>query len=210
RPTAGRRTPLGPTGRRATCPAWRPPGGAGTRRAASCTGPAPTRSSCPQNSASAAFPPAGAAKTPYRPAADFHIVTTVETPTTPAALELRRREVLRQASVALAGRTVASWEVSPSAEVVPILASAAAPRLAHEVANPLPAALAALELARGLVRDADSGGPAFRAALLDELAGVGDGMDQAIQFLRSIQDRARGTLARSERFDAAQVVRSCV
>src|ERR1041385_7715687 len=35
-------------------------------------------------------------------------------------------------------------------------------------------------------------------------------MDQAIQFLRSIQDRARGTLARSERFDAAQVVRSCV
>src|SRR5207248_2729245 len=76
----------------------------------------------------AAFPPAGAAKTPYRPAADFHIVTAVETPTTPAALELRRREVLRQASVALAGRTVALWEVSPSAEVVPILASAAAPR----------------------------------------------------------------------------------
>src|SRR5207245_5219298 len=35
-------------------------------------------------------------------------------------------------------------------------------------------------------------------------------MEQAIQFLRSIQDRARGGLARSERFDAAQVVRSCV
>src|SRR5438477_7570736 len=35
-------------------------------------------------------------------------------------------------------------------------------------------------------------------------------MDQAIQFLRSIQDRARGGLARSERFDAANVVRSCV
>lgn len=35
-------------------------------------------------------------------------------------------------------------------------------------------------------------------------------MDQAIAFLRSIQDRARGGLARSERFDAAQVVRSCV
>src|SRR5207248_2753673 len=179
-----------------------------------------------QNSASAAFPPAGAAKTPYRPAADFHIVTAVETPTTPAALELRRREVLRQASVALAGRTVALWEVSPSAEVVPILASAAAPRpadpdallelarqpsvIAHEVANPLTAALAALDLTRELVRDADSVDPAFRATLLDELAGVGDGMDQAIQFLRSIQDRARGTLARSERFDAAQVVRSCV
>ena len=35
-------------------------------------------------------------------------------------------------------------------------------------------------------------------------------MEQAIEFLRSIQDRARGALARSERFDAAQVTRSCV
>jgi signal transduction histidine kinase len=236
----------------------------------------------------------------------------VETHTAPAALELRRREVLRQASVALAGRTVALWEVSPSAEVVAVMASAAAPRpadtrldlettlhrwsapiiqgsrwvgcrlddgdgggpwcvapvrqqppapppdgverrsrermtlelaglcvglldhptpvthprraepdallelsrqpsvIAHEVANPLTAALAALDLTRELVREADSVDPAFRATLLDELTGVSDGMEQAIQFLRSIQDRARGTLARSERFDAAQVVRSCV
>src|SRR5207302_1110024 len=161
------------------------------------------------------FPPASAAKTPYRAAPVFHTVTAVETHPAPAALELRRREVLRQASVALAGRTVALWEVSPSAEVVPILASAAAPRPGDtrpdlEVANPLTAALAALDLTRELVRDAESVDPAFRATLLDELAGVGDGMDQAIQFLRSIQDRARGTLARSERFDAAQVVRSCV
>jgi len=236
----------------------------------------------------------------------------VETPPAPAAVELRRREVLRQASVALAGRTVALWEVSPTAQVVAVLTSTAAPRpadtrldlestlhrwsapiiqgsrwvgcrltdgdgsgpwvvapvrqqppapppdgverrsrermtlelaglcvglldhpapvnrprraepdallelarqpsvIAHEVANPLTAALAALELTRELVREADSVDPAFRATLLDELAGVGDGMDQAIQFLRSIQDRARGTLARSERFDAGQVVRSCV
>ena len=236
----------------------------------------------------------------------------METPPAPAAVELRRREVLRQASVALAGRIVALWEVSPSAEVLPVLTSAATARptdtrldlestlhrwsapiiqgsrwvgcrlddgdgagqwcvapvrqqppapppdgverrsrermtlelaglcvglldhpapvnrprraepdallelarqpsvIAHEVANPLTAALAALDLTRELVRDADSVDPAFRATLLDELAGVGDGMDQAIQFLRSIQDRARGTLARSERFDAAQVVRSCV
>src|SRR5207302_1630682 len=128
RSAAAPRRPPGPAASRARSPASPPPGGAGTRRAASCTGPAPTRSSCPQNSASAAFPPAGAAKTPYRPAADFHIVTTVETPTTPAALELRRREVLRQASVALAGRTVALWEVSPSAQVVPVLVSATAAR----------------------------------------------------------------------------------
>src|SRR5207253_495931 len=42
------------------------------------------------------------------------------------------------------------------------------------------------------------------------ISAVGEGMEQAIQFLRSMQDRARGGLARSERFDAAQVVRSCV
>ena len=236
----------------------------------------------------------------------------METHTALAALELRRHEVLRQASVALGGRTVALWEVSPSAQVVPVLVSATAARpadtrldldstlhrwsapiiqgsrwvgcrldngdgagpwcvapvrqqppapppngverrsrermtlelaglclglldhpvptnrprraepdallelarqpavIAHEVANPLTAALAALDLTRELVRDADTIDSAFRATLLDELAGVGDGMDQAIQFLRSIQDRARGTLARDERFDAGQVVRSCV
>jgi len=52
--------------------------------------------------------------------------------------------------------------------------------------------------------------PGFRAELLEDLGGVGEGMEQALHFLRSIQDRARGGLARSERFDAAQVVRSCV
>jgi signal transduction histidine kinase len=82
--------------------------------------------------------------------------------------------------------------------------------IAHEVANPLTAALAGLDLSVELVRSADGLEPAFRAELLEELAGVADGMDQAIAFLRSIQDRARGGLARSERFDAAQVVRSCV
>ena len=82
--------------------------------------------------------------------------------------------------------------------------------IAHEVANPLTAALASLDLSLDLVRTAQSLEPAFRAELLEELTGVGEGMEQAIQFLRSMQDRARGGLARSERFDAAQVVRSCV
>lgn len=82
--------------------------------------------------------------------------------------------------------------------------------IAHEVANPLTAALAGLDLSLDLVRGAEALEPAFRAELLEELAGVAEGMDQAILFLRSIQDRARGSLARSERFDAAQVVRSCV
>src|SRR5258706_3168414 len=39
----------------------------------------------------------------------------------------RRREILRQASVALQGRVVAVWEVSPRAQVVPILASVPEP-----------------------------------------------------------------------------------
>src|SRR5207237_7155994 len=82
--------------------------------------------------------------------------------------------------------------------------------IAHEVANPLTAALVSLDLSLDVVRSAESLEPAFRAELLEELAGVGEGMEQAIEFLRSIQDRARGGLARSERFDAAQVARSCV
>src|SRR2546422_2651586 len=82
--------------------------------------------------------------------------------------------------------------------------------IAHEVANPLTAALASLDLSLDLLREAGSLDPTFRAQLLEELAGVGEGMEQAIEFLRSMQDRARGGLARSERFDAGQVVRSCV
>ena len=224
-------------------------------------------------------------------------------------MQEHRREVLREASVALQGRVVTLWEVSSRAEVIPVMTSAGSlrspdtcldldttlhhwgapiiegsrwvgcrlgeagpwciapvrkrpaapppdgverrsreritlelaglclglvdqppavsrPRLpepdalaelvrqpsviAHEVANPLTAALASLDLSLDLIRTTASLTPGFRAELLGELAGVGEGMEQAIQFLRSIQDRARGGLARSERFDAAQVVRSCV
>jgi signal transduction histidine kinase len=233
----------------------------------------------------------------------------LETATAPDSSQQRRGEVLRQASIALHGRTVTLWEVSPQAEVTPVLSSVANPTsqdtaldvdhtlhywgapiiqgsrwvgcrlndagpwcvapvrkqpaapppnglerrsreritlelaglclglvdqppvpprprlpdhdalaelvrqpsvIAHEVANPLTAALAGLDLSVDLVRSSEGLDPAFRAELLEELAGVGEGMDQAIAFLRSVQDRARGALARSERFDAAQVVRSCV
>lgn len=233
-----------------------------------------------------------------------------ETLTVPESVQARRSEVLRQASVALQGRTVTLWQVSARAEVAPVLTSAASPPpedtaldvdrtlhhwgapiiegsswvgcrldgggrwcvapvrkqpaapppdgverrsreritlelaglclglvdqgsppparprlaepdalaelirqpsvIAHEVANPLTAALASLDLSVELVRAADSLDSTFRGELLEELAGVGEGMEQAIEFLRSIQDRARGGLARSERFDAAQVARSCV
>lgn len=82
--------------------------------------------------------------------------------------------------------------------------------IAHEVANPLTAALAGLDLTLERVRAATTLAPGLRDELLEDLGGVGESMEQAIAFLRSIQDRARGGLARSERFDAAQVVRSCV
>jgi len=224
-------------------------------------------------------------------------------------LEQRRHEVLRQASAALAGRPVTLWEVSPRAEVLPVvttggmgevargatdLASTLAgwgtsiiqgsrwvgcrlddrgawcvapvrtlppapppsgverrgrerltlelaglcvglmdgaprprrPRLgepdalvelarhpaviAHEVANPLTAALAGLDLYKERVQKTSELAAGLRAELLEELANVETGIEKAIAFLRSIQDRARGALARSERFDAGHVVRSCV
>ena len=227
----------------------------------------------------------------------------------PDLIEARRREVLRQAGVALQGRVVTLWEVSRGAAVVPILHStanpdpgdmlldldstlhrwgtsliegsqwvgcrlanggqwcvapvrrqpaapppsvverrrpermtlelaglcvglvdqppiASRPRLpesdalmelarqpsviAHEVANPLTAALVGLESAVELVRTTEPLDAGFRLSVLEELGSVSEGMEQAIRFLRSIQDRARGGLARSERFDPAQVVRSCV
>src|SRR5437870_8337329 len=43
-------------------------------------------------------------------------------------MQERRREVLRQASVALQGRVVTVWEVSSRAEVIPALTSATAPQ----------------------------------------------------------------------------------
>ncbi|HYK82169.1 MAG TPA: HAMP domain-containing sensor histidine kinase [Gemmatimonadales bacterium] len=82
--------------------------------------------------------------------------------------------------------------------------------IAHEVANPLTAALAGLALTLERLHATPALDAGLRAALLEDLSGVGESMEQAIDFLRSIQDRARGGLARSERFDAAQVVRSCV
>lgn len=82
--------------------------------------------------------------------------------------------------------------------------------IAHEVASPLAAALANLELSQERIGAEASLDPVVREEILDDLTGVGEGMEQAIEFLRSIQDRSRGALARSERFDALQVVRSCL
>ena len=48
-----------------------------------------------------------------------------------------------------------------------------------------------------------------RLELLDELGQVVEDIDRSASFLRAVKDRARGALARAERFDAVRVVRSC-
>src|SRR5207237_4010902 len=48
-----------------------------------------------------------------------------------------------------------------------------------------------------------------RLELLDELGQIVEDIDRSVAFLRAVKDRARGALARSERFDAVRVVRSC-
>lgn len=81
--------------------------------------------------------------------------------------------------------------------------------VAHEVASPLTAALFGIDACRDAVRRTELPA-AFRTELLDGLAGISDGVERAVGYLRSVQDRARGALARSERFDAVAVLRSCV
>src|SRR5256714_4823885 len=81
--------------------------------------------------------------------------------------------------------------------------------IAHEVANPLTAARARLQLAMEELGRWSEVAAARRLEMLDELGQVIDDIDRGVTFLRAIKDRARGTLARSERFDAVRVVRSC-
>jgi signal transduction histidine kinase len=81
--------------------------------------------------------------------------------------------------------------------------------IAHELSNPLTAARAGLQLVlESLHHWTDVPGPR-RRELADELGQVIGDIDRSVSFLRAIKDRARGALARSERFDAVRVVRSC-
>ena len=82
--------------------------------------------------------------------------------------------------------------------------------IAHEANNPLTAARAGLQLAMSSVGGWLDLAADRRLALLDDLGHVIDDIDRAVAFLRAVQDRARGALARTERFDAVRVVRSCV
>jgi len=82
--------------------------------------------------------------------------------------------------------------------------------IAHEASNPLTAARVGLQLAMTAVSGWQDFAAEHRLELLEDLGRVVDDIDRAVSFLRAVQDRARGALARSERFDAVRVVRSCV
>src|SRR5947199_10171954 len=81
--------------------------------------------------------------------------------------------------------------------------------IAHELSNPLTAARAGLQLAMESVGRWTEVAAGRRLELLDELGQVIEDIDRSVSFLRAVKDRARGAPARSERFDAVRVVRSC-
>jgi signal transduction histidine kinase len=84
--------------------------------------------------------------------------------------------------------------------------------IAHEVGNPLAVALGNLDLGLDAIRSAlptELDGT-FRTALLADLANVSEGIEQAAEYLRSIQDRPFGAAGRMARFDVTPVIRSCV
>jgi len=81
--------------------------------------------------------------------------------------------------------------------------------MAHELNNRLTTARVALQLAMEAVGRWTTVSADLRLELLDELGRVLDDIDRGAEFLRAVKDRARGTLARWERFDAVRVVQSC-
>jgi signal transduction histidine kinase len=81
--------------------------------------------------------------------------------------------------------------------------------MAHELGNRLTTARAALQMAiESLGRWTDVAA-SRRLELLDDLGQVLEDIDRGTQFVRAVRDRARGALARWERFDAMRVLQSC-
>jgi signal transduction histidine kinase len=81
--------------------------------------------------------------------------------------------------------------------------------IAHELSNPLTGARAGLRLAMESLGRWTEVAADRRLELLDGLGQIVEDIDRSVTFLKAVKDRARGTLARSERFDAVRVVRSC-
>ncbi|HUL02305.1 MAG TPA: HAMP domain-containing sensor histidine kinase [Gemmatimonadales bacterium] len=81
--------------------------------------------------------------------------------------------------------------------------------IAHELGNRLTSARASVQVAMEAVSALGEVPEARRLELIDELGQVLGDIDRGAQFVRAVKDRARGAMARWERFDAARVVQSC-
>lgn len=81
--------------------------------------------------------------------------------------------------------------------------------IAHEVGNQLAVASGNLDFGIEAVRAAPALDPVFRAQLLEDLTHAAKGIEQATEYLRSIQDRSGLGFERASRFDLSAVVRSC-
>lgn len=132
----------------------------------------------------------------------------------PSGRERRSRErlTLELAGLALGllDRREPAPAAAPARRVDPLQDIATLPGIiAHELSNPLTAARAGLQLAMESLGRWTEVAAGRRLELLDELGQVIEDIDRSVSFLRAIKDRARGALARSERFDAVKVVRSC-
>src|SRR5882672_10168030 len=133
----------------------------------------------------------------------------------PDGRERRSRERL---ALELAGLALGLIDRRDTAELVaaaqrddPLRDLASLPAMiAHEASNPLTAARAGLQLVMEAVGRWVDLGADRRLVLLDDIGQVIEDIDRATAFLRAVQDRARGALVRSERFDVVRVVRSCL
>src|SRR5216117_1726695 len=134
----------------------------------------------------------------------------------PSGVERRSRDRLVLELAGLSLGAIAAAEDGSRRRVAPAEALWELARqpsvIAHEVGNPLAVALGNLDLGVDAIRSAtaDELDPAFRTALLGDLAHVSEGIEQAAEYLRSIQDRPFGAAGRMSRFDVAPVIRSCV
>jgi len=125
----------------------------------------------------------------------------------PGGRERRSRErlTLELAGLALGLSDRRASEPNPLQELSSLPAM-----IAHEASNPLTAARAGLQVAMESVARWGDLSADRRLLLLDDLGQVVEDIDRATGFLRAVQDRARGALARSERFDVVRVVQSCL
>lgn len=134
----------------------------------------------------------------------------------PGGRERRSRERLTLELAGLCiglvdGREGPGPQAAPAVQADPIRELPSLPAMiVHEASNPLTAARAGLQLAMESIGRWTEVAAERRLDILDELGLVVDDIDRALQFLRAVQDRARGAVARSERFDAVRVVRSCI